>query len=229
MLFDLRGRGRRRAIQAIYLSLALLMGGGLIFFGIGGNTSGGLFDAFNGSSGSSSNANAAFNKRVQTLEQRTRTNPKDAAALAGLAKLHYQLATSGEGFNQSQQAFTEKGRLELAKSAQSWERYLALSPSKPDDQTATFMVQAYGQAGLKQYDKAVQAMEIVIDARQPAAGLYAQLAILAAAAKQDRKSTLAEDKAVALTPKAQRKDLKAQIDLAKSQLTAQPQTTPQSG
>ncbi len=29
MLFDLRGRGRRRAIQAIYLSLALLMGGGL--------------------------------------------------------------------------------------------------------------------------------------------------------------------------------------------------------
>ena len=27
MLFDLRGRGRRRTVQAIYLSLALLMGG----------------------------------------------------------------------------------------------------------------------------------------------------------------------------------------------------------
>src|SRR5256886_6259674 len=46
MLFDLRGRGRRRTIQAIYVTLAILMGGGLVFFGIGGNTSGGLFDAF---------------------------------------------------------------------------------------------------------------------------------------------------------------------------------------
>ena len=39
MLFDLRARGRRRAIKVIYLFLALLMGGGLIFFGIGGSTS----------------------------------------------------------------------------------------------------------------------------------------------------------------------------------------------
>jgi len=53
MLFDLRGRGRRRTIQAIYVTLAVLMGGGLVFFGIGGNTSGGLFDAFKGGSGSS--------------------------------------------------------------------------------------------------------------------------------------------------------------------------------
>src|ERR671914_530323 len=45
MLFDLRGR-RRRAVQATYLILALLMGGGLVFFGIGGDVSGGLFDAF---------------------------------------------------------------------------------------------------------------------------------------------------------------------------------------
>ena len=33
MLFDLRGR-RRRAVQATYLTLAILMGGGLVFFGI---------------------------------------------------------------------------------------------------------------------------------------------------------------------------------------------------
>ena len=34
MLFDLRGRGRRRTVQVIYLSLAILMGGGLVLFGI---------------------------------------------------------------------------------------------------------------------------------------------------------------------------------------------------
>ena len=46
MLFDLRGRGRRRTVQVIYLSLALLMGGGLVLFGIGSDQSGGLVDAF---------------------------------------------------------------------------------------------------------------------------------------------------------------------------------------
>ena len=46
MLFDLRGRGRRRTVQVIYLSLAILMGGGLVLFGIGSSSSGGLFDAF---------------------------------------------------------------------------------------------------------------------------------------------------------------------------------------
>ena len=45
MLFDLRGRGRRRTVQTIYLTLAVLMGGGLVLFGIGGSVSGGLFDA----------------------------------------------------------------------------------------------------------------------------------------------------------------------------------------
>ena len=46
MLFDLRGRGRRRFVQGIYLGLAILMGGGLILFGVGAGTNGGLLDAF---------------------------------------------------------------------------------------------------------------------------------------------------------------------------------------
>ena len=32
MLFDLRGRGRRRVVQVVYLGLALLLGGGLVLF-----------------------------------------------------------------------------------------------------------------------------------------------------------------------------------------------------
>ena len=53
MLFDLRGR-RRRAVQATYLTLAVLMGGGLVLFGIGSDVSGGLLDVFKGGSGGSS-------------------------------------------------------------------------------------------------------------------------------------------------------------------------------
>ena len=46
MLFDLRGPGRRRTIKVVYVTLAFLMGGGLVLFGIGGGgVSGGLVDA----------------------------------------------------------------------------------------------------------------------------------------------------------------------------------------
>ena len=41
MLFDLRGRHRRRAVKIIYVGLALLLGVGLIGFGIGGGFGGG--------------------------------------------------------------------------------------------------------------------------------------------------------------------------------------------
>jgi tetratricopeptide (TPR) repeat protein len=231
MLFDLRGRGRRRTVQVIYLSLAVLMGGGLVLFGIGGNTSGGLFDAINGSGGGGGNGNldSVVQKRVDTYEQRIRTNPQDQASLVGLAKVRFQAANTGENFNQTQQAFTAKGLQQLRLSSAAWQRYLALEPKKPDVQTANLMVQAYGQAGLKQYDKAVQALEIVIDNRAESAGLYANLAVLASGANQTRKSELAEKKAIALAPKAQRKQLKSDIDLAKSQITVQPAAQPQSG
>jgi tetratricopeptide (TPR) repeat protein len=231
MLFDLRGRGRRRTVQVIYLSLAILMGGGLVLFGIGGNTSGGLFDAINGGGGGGgdNNVDAAVQKRVDSFERRVRTNPQDEAAFVSMAKLRFQVANTGENFNQTQQAFTAQGLQELRQASSAWERYLALDPKKPDVQTANLMVQAYGQAGLKKYDKAVQALEIVIDQREPSAGLYANLAVLASGANQTRKSDLAETKAIELAPKAQRKQLKSDIDLAKTQISAQQPAQPQSG
>jgi len=45
MLFDLRGAGRRRTVKVVYITLAFLMGGGLVLFVIGGDVSGGLVDA----------------------------------------------------------------------------------------------------------------------------------------------------------------------------------------
>jgi hypothetical protein len=217
MLFDLRGRGRRRAVKAIYLSLAILMGGGLVLFGIGGNTSGGLFDAIQGNSGSV-NANDVFKKRVETLQKRVQTNPSDAGAWAQMASLRFQVATTGENYDQGTQQYTAKGKAELRQASAAWQRYLALNPEKPDERVANQMVQAYGPAGLRQYDQAVNAMEIVVDNREPTYQLYAQLATYAHAAKQTRKAQLAEDKAVELAPKAQRKAVRDQIKQAQTQL-----------
>src|SRR3954465_4102042 len=45
MLFALRGSGRRTTVKVVYVTLAILMGGGLVLFGIGGSVSGGLIDA----------------------------------------------------------------------------------------------------------------------------------------------------------------------------------------
>jgi hypothetical protein len=226
MLFDLRGRGRRRTVQVIYLSLAILMGGGLVLFGIGGGTNGGLFDAIGGSSGSTTSADAVFKKRLETYEARLKANPQDQATLLAMTKLYFGNASTGENFNQAQNAYTAKGLAQLRLASASWQRYLATKPEKPDPSTANLMVQVYGPAGLKQYDKAVTSMEAVIASRKETANLYAQLAILAAGAKQDRKSTLAEDKALELTPKAQRKELKSAIDLQKSQLNVEQPTQP---
>jgi tetratricopeptide (TPR) repeat protein len=223
MLFDLRGRGRRRTVQAIYLSLAILMGGGLVLFGIGGNTSGGLFDAINGNGGSNGSASVdkVAQQRIDTYNTRLRANPRDEASWLGMARVRFQVANTGENYNATQQAYTAKGLQQLREADKAWTRYLALDPKKPDPSTANLMVQAYGQAGLKQYPKAVSALEIVMDNRDESAGLFAQLAVLAAGAKQTRKSDLAEEKAIALAPKDQRKQLKSDIDLAKSQVNVQ--------
>jgi tetratricopeptide (TPR) repeat protein len=213
MLFDLRGRGRRRMVQGIYLGLAVLMGGGLILFGIGGATSGGLLDAFKNDSGSQSTSDI-FKKRVQTAEQSVAARPRDAAAWAELTRVRFQQATS-DGFDENQSVFTDKGKTELQGAAQAWEKYLSLT-DKPDDTVAIQMVQAFGAAGLNQPDKAVSAMEIVLDRRQATGPLYAQLAYLAYQAGQTRKAELASQKALSLTPKDDREQMKAQLESYKA-------------
>jgi tetratricopeptide (TPR) repeat protein len=223
MLFDLRGRGRRRTIQAIYLSLAILMGGGLVLFGIGGGTNGGLFDAFKSNGGNSSPT--GFEKQIKASERRVSLKPKDAAGWASLAKWRYQAAGTGENYDQARGTFTAKGRVELAKAATAWKRYLALEPKKPDANIATLMARARGPDGLGRLPDAVEAQEIVLESQPPNANLYAQLAVLAYAAGQTRKGDLAADKAVSLTPKDQRADFKQQLDQAKAQAVGAGATT----
>jgi hypothetical protein len=218
MLFDLRGRGRRRTVQAIYLTLAILLGGGLVLFGIGGSVSGGLFDALGVTGGGSdtSSANEQLEKQENAALRRVRANPRDEAALITLTRVRYQLAGQGDNFDQETGAFKSGGRKELAQAAQSWSSYLALEPTKPDPNVATLMVQAFSPVGLNRPKDGVTAAEFVADAR-PSAQTYYQLAVFAYAAKQTRKGDLAGEKAVELAPAAQRAAVKSQVDAAKSQ------------
>src|SRR3954471_17958618 len=209
MLFDLRGRGRRRAVQAIYLGLALLMGGGLVLFGVGGATSGGLLDAFKSDSGSA-DVSDVFKKRVEAAEKAVQARPNDANAWAELTKVRFQQAGSGDGFDQNNGVFTDKGKQQLRQTEAAWNKYVTLT-KKPDANVANIMIQAFGQAGLNEPDKAVGAMEAYLATREATGPLYVQYAALAYQAGQTRKAELASKKALALTPKDNQEQVKAQL------------------
>lgn len=214
MLFDLQGK-RRRVVQGTYLMLAVLMGGGLVLFGIGGDVQGGLFDAFR-EQGASNSGNSIVEDRVKQAEQRTIANPRDQAALKEIIRGNYQLAA--QGANPDTGAFNAEGKAGLRKADAAWQRYLALDPARPDDSLAGLMVQAY--VGLAQYSKATRAAEIVAEAR-PSAQAYLQLAQLATRAGQGRKADLAGARAVELAPRAQRDTVEAQLKQIKTTAAAQ--------
>jgi hypothetical protein len=220
MLFDLRGAGRRSTVKIVYLFLAILMGGGLILFGIGGSVSGGLVDAITGSSGTSASSTNTYRKRAQQAEAAARAKPKDAAAWAAAARARYQLASAGDFFDQAQGQFTPAGKEQLRLATADWEKHLALEPNTPDDSVAGMMVQAYSQVGLNDPAKAVAAQEIITEAR-PKAATFATLSILAYQAGQTRKGDLASKKAISLADPADRESLKAELDAEKQNSLSQ--------
>jgi hypothetical protein len=214
MLFDLQGK-RRRVVQATYLVLAILMGGGLVLFGIGsGDVSGGLFDAITGKDSNSGGAvNSTVNKRIKADEKALALNPKNTTALSDLIRSHYQLATDDADPNTG--AFGNDGKAQLAKASTAWKKYVAVA-QKPDDSLAGLMLNAYGEGGLNKPADAAEAAELVANAR-PSAVAYLQLTQYAAAAGQTRKAELAGQKAIDLAPKSQKKLVKQQVAIAKSQ------------
>jgi hypothetical protein len=223
MLFDLRSAGRRRTIKVVYVTLAFLMGGGLVFFGIGGDVSGGLVDAITERGSGGDTGSEAAQKREERALRRARANPRDAAAWTELVRARYQLASADADPNTGQ--FGAEGRAKLREAGQAWDRYLALEPEKPDDKVARTMVQVY--AALNDLPKAASAQEIVAEAADTS-NAYAQLAVLAYQAGQERKGDLARKQAIDRAEPDMRESVKGSIDQAKAQAQAQ-QAQPQQG
>ncbi|HEX4733450.1 MAG TPA: hypothetical protein VH247_03475 [Thermoleophilaceae bacterium] len=227
MLFDLQGK-RRRLVQATYLILAILMGGGLVLFGVGsGNISGGLFDAITGKdSNSNSSVNSTVNKRIERDQAALKLNPNSEAALADLIRAHYQLATNDADANTG--AFGNTGKQELAKADTAWKRYVKVSKA-PNDSLASLMLQAYSQGGLNKPADAANAAQVIAAAR-PSAAAYLALTTYATQAGQKRTADLAGQKAIDLAPKSQKKLVKQQVAAAKAQGTIGPNdVTPSTG
>ena len=213
MLFDLRSPGRRRIIKTVYVSLALLMGGGLVLFGIGGEVSGGLVDAVTGNNGGGDDGSKRFEEREERALAATRANPQDAAAFGELARARFQLASVGDNINAETGVLTAEGRTKMRQATAAWEKHVELAET-PDDRLAAVMAQAYVQ--LDDPAKATSAQEVITRAR-PSAGAFAQLAVYAYSAGQTRRGDLARDRALELTDRDQRGALRQQLDQARAQ------------
>ncbi len=201
-------------MQVVYLGLAVLMGGGLVLFGVGaGNGLGGLLNAFTGN-GSGNNQSAAVSQQEKTALKQTRQNPNSAAAWAALVNARWINATSNPSdYNQSTATFTDAGKKELTNTGDAWQRYLALTKN-PDANLAVLAARAYAQLG--SYSNAAQAWDIQTQSNPTAAKGFECLAANAYAAKQTREGDLALGKALSLVPKLSRTTLKNEISAAKT-------------
>jgi len=214
MLFDLRSRGRRRTVQVVYLGLALLMGGGLVLFGVGaGNGIGGLLNAFTGNGSGNAQSTVVSAQEKAALRQ-TKLDPSNPSAWSSLVMARWGSASSNAAdYNPSTNTYTAAGRRELAATTSAWERYLQLTKS-PDPNVAILAARAY--AFLGNYAGAAGAWEIQALADPSTAKGYECLAVTAYAAKQTRKGDLALAKALSLTPQLSRKMLKTEIQAAQT-------------
>jgi hypothetical protein len=237
MLFDLRGRGRRNTIKVVYVILALLMGGGLVLFGIGGNTSGGLVDAITGSSGGGDLGADRYEEEITEMRARLERDPKDEVAWAELIRAQVGLAATGDQYNSADGTYTEEGKADLREAIASWERYQAIDPQNDEEEAsvASRIVQAY--VALEDLEGLVSAQEVVALNRETV-GTYAALAQYAYLAGQIRKGDLAAKKALALEDPDQRATLKSDLDTYREQAappvpsptaTAEATTAPEDG
>src|SRR5947209_1221327 len=213
MLFDLRSRGRRRTVQVVYLGLALLMGGGLVLFGVGaGNGFGGILNAFTGN-GSGSAQKQVVSQEEKTALRLTRLNPSDTSGWAARVRARWTTAGQGSTLTPSPRTSPAAGQKELNNPTQAWQRYLSLT-SKPDPNLAVLAARAY--AALGNYSGEASAWEIETLANPSEAKGFECLAVSSYAAMQNRKGDLASAKALSLVPKLQRLTLKSQLQSAKT-------------
>jgi len=214
MLFDLQGK-RRRVVQGVYLMLAVLMGGGLVLFGIGGDVSGGLFDAFSDRNGGS--GNDIVEERVDKNEERAQANPQAANPHKELVRDYYSLAIAQAN---DQGVFPADAQDELRKASEHWTAYMKVEKGEPDASLARVALQVYDQAALNQPQQAVKVARVIAADGNDAAS-YLQLAQYALLAGDKRIEKLASAKAVALAPKSQRKAVREQLEQLRAAVIAQ--------
>jgi hypothetical protein len=214
MLFDLRSRGRRRTVQVIYIGLAVLIGAGLILFGVGtGTGGGGLFGAFTGG-GSSTGAGSANTAAAKKAQANAQKHPNDPASWSRLVQARFSAANSTLDTAGN---YSPAGKQQLQQLTQAWARYEKLVKT-PNSSTAIIAARSFGK--LNQYSSASNAWQAVLSSQPNNRSALQCTAVMSYAAKDDRVGQLAENRYISSlgkkVPKATIKQVKAQIEAVKT-------------
>jgi len=215
MLFDLQGK-RRRVVQATYLLLAVLLGGGLLFFGIGGDVQGGLFDAFSDRGGNA--GSNVVDDRIEKNLERVKADPQNAQALKELTQDYYSRAASlpvGEAGK-----VPGAGQDDLRKADENYKAFLEANASKPDTSLALTALQLYGPGALNKPKELQEAARLRAEAENNPES-YLLLVDAATRAGNTRAADLAGVKVVDLAPKGQKKQAKKAVQETKTAASAQ--------
>jgi hypothetical protein len=220
MLFDLRSKRRRGAVKVIYVGLALLIGGGLVLFGVGaGNGNGGLLNGLsNGGNGSSGNSLAA--RQVRTALQAVKASPSSASAWGNLVQQYWAEANQSPNLQTSSTGvgvFTSAGRADLLDATKAYQKYTTLAKT-PNPNVVLLAARAY--VILKNWSPAASAWETIAQAESNSAQAFECMALTSYAGGQTPKGDLAYQKAVSLFPKASKFELSQQLKAAKANPTA---------
>jgi tetratricopeptide (TPR) repeat protein len=203
-------------VRLIYTGLALLMGVGLIGFGIGGGFGGGgiLNAAGEGEGGGGPN----YEKKIASYEKTLKRDPGNLPAHEKIVENRILLA-GGEKYVTST-GLTSKGHELFREASEAWASYLGLNPPKPSVKLAKRVLVLFGEGALNEPSKAVQALQIIVAADPESSAYYGELAEFAYQAKNERVGDLASKKAVQLAPSSERVRVKKQLEEFKKAIKA---------
>ena len=211
MLFDLRSRGRRRTVQVVYVGLAVLIGAGLVLFGVGtGGSGGGLLGGLTGSS-SSSGASAITAQTKKALAA-TRKSPDSASAWSSLIDARLSAANS-TGYNTTTSTYDAAGKQQLSLLTTAYQRYVKLAKSPGANQV---LIAAHAYSQLDRYTAAADTYQELLQVEPGNLKGLECTSLLSYAAGNDRVGQLAEAKALAKLPKNVRKTTKTELESAKT-------------
>jgi hypothetical protein len=209
MLFDTRGRHRRRIVRVIYIGLALIFLLGFVGLGVGGGFgSGGIFSALTKEEGGG--GGGGYSSQISKYRKLAQKQPSNVSAWENLAKNLVHEAGQ-EKFQTTTGTPTSQGKTLFREAAQAWSSYIALNPPKPNAELAQLMESVYGETGLNEPAKEVEILQIAVAARPTDAALFATLAEYAYKAHNVGVGDLASEKAVALSPATDRVRVKNEL------------------
>lgn len=221
MLFDLQSPGRRAAIKVIYSTLAILLGGGLLFFGIGSDATGGLLDAL-GLRDSEQDSSEIYAKEIQTAQAALKTNPDNEAARLDLVSLYIQRGNQQLEVDPQtgQSTATPEASTSYNLAADQWDLYLKGNPKKPDSGLALqlansffLMAQSSSSAADARVDveNAAEAQKVAVE-QNPTVGNLNNLAVYLFYAGDFAAAQRTVSQALAKAPAGDRKELSKQFD-----------------